>query len=66
MQIDPGQLSRIESGDVALHAHRLAMLGSAFPRFFQNLAIVLVREHGLSPEGQAAAVLGGVTARRAS
>lgn len=57
MQLDKGQLSRALSGEIALHAHRLAMLGAACPQFLQAWAVVLVRDHGLSPESQAAVKL---------
>jgi hypothetical protein len=57
MRLDKSQLSRIESGELPLHAHRLAMLGAEYPSFFQNFAIVLVRERGLSPNARAAALL---------
>lgn len=62
MQLDPGQLSRIENGAEALHAHRLAMLGAKFPAFLQNLAVQLVKAHGLSADAQAAALLAGTMA----
>jgi hypothetical protein len=57
MGLDKGQLSRIESGVEALHAHRLAMLGAKFPEFFQRLAVMLVAAHGLAPDAKAAAAL---------
>jgi hypothetical protein len=65
MQLDKSEVSRIVSCQQPLHAHRLAMLGARYPVFFQNLALVLVREHGLSREAEAGAALVG-SVRRAS
>lgn len=57
MGLHPSQMSRIESGELRLHADRIAMLGAEYPSFYQFLAIVLVRDYGMSPEGKAAAEL---------
>lgn len=66
MGLDKGQLSRIESGAEALHAHRLAMLGAKFPEFFQRLAVALVAAHGLTPDAQAAAALFNTVGQRSA
>jgi hypothetical protein len=64
MQLDKGQLSRIEACLEPLHMHRIVMLGAEFPVFFQNLSVALARDYGLSAEARAAAMLASVIGGR--
>lgn len=62
--VDKARVSRMQSGDLPISGAHIAQIGAAFPEFFQNLAIVIVRERGLSPNGRAAVMLDRAVSER--